>query len=189
MHNGGAILLGLGGLILGIWISSLFVWTKEAKMPDQGDTYYSGDKVIDLNAVLKPLSEPEWEQWAFGDENEPSGLAFVRYWDRHADVAMVDPEPRVFAWRAVLIGEDAGPLVPEFVSWFFIGGLEEPVKQLMILPAPGADGAPERRMPAPTSLRVPPDWWNSGSRVIRPAAKKRPEVHGGGARKGEAPRA
>ncbi|GAA1940050.1 hypothetical protein [Amycolatopsis minnesotensis] len=159
-------------------------------MSDQdGLEYQSDGKSIELADALKPLSGPEWEQWQFGNEDELRGLAYVRYWDREADVVILDEEPRAIAWRAVVVEEDAGPLVPEFVSWFFVGGLQEPIEHLMTLPEPGAPGAPDLRMVAPENLRVPPEWWNSGSRVIRPAAEKRPEVHGGGVRKGEAPRA
>ncbi len=190
MQNGGAILLGLGAMSLGIWVSSLFSWTKESKMADQDDLEYrSGGKSVSLEEVLKPLSEPDWEHWLFGDKSEPRGLAYVRYWDREADVVIIDEEPRVIAWRALLIGEDAGPMVPEFVSWFFVGGLQEPIEELMKLPDPGTPEAPDRRMVASEVLRVPPGWWNSGPTVTRPAVEKRSQVRGGGVRKGEAPRA
>ncbi|PFG57119.1 hypothetical protein ATK36_0678 [Amycolatopsis sulphurea] len=132
----------------------------------------------DLGAIFASLFAPEWEHWAFGGEADPHGLAFVHHWEpragstRCADVVILDGEPRSITWRAVLVAEDDSPMVPEFVTWFSIGGLNGPVEELLRLPAPGMADAPECRVVASETLRVPAVWWNSGAQLIRAGRRR-----------------
>jgi len=87
-----------------------------------------------------------------GPHTEIAGV--LRRGPHWCDVYVLRGEDRVAAYRAYLINRGDNPLVPDAITWHYLGSAGPVLRALLALPAPGLDTA-EAYVPPHPDLGVP----------------------------------